>query len=114
MSRPFAVGKIIEVRPGGKYLVHWFGNETGHMEGTYRPEWTVTLAGGETKTTYSAQRELEHRDARAYTSDDADQIVTTERIVCWGFELQYNDQLPVKVLRRINDEPRIGWSIPKV
>jgi hypothetical protein len=112
-SRPFAVGKITAVRRGGAFLIHWFGNPHGQMEGAYRPAWRVRVADAGQGVTYSAEQDLIHRGAAPRTSDTENQIIRSRNITHWGFQLQHNDRLPTRILRAIHKDPRIGWEIPK-
>ena len=46
MSRPFAIGRVLDRRSNKTLLIHWYGNELRQLEGTYRPEWQVPVGKG--------------------------------------------------------------------
>jgi hypothetical protein len=111
-SRPFAIGRVIAIRERDDFLVHWYGNATGKLEGTYKPEWHVSNGVGSAGI-YYAQHRREEAGTVAYTSEEAGQIVHKKNIRHFGFQLVFDDSLPVSLKRVMHKDTSIKWKIPK-
>ena len=111
-SRPFAVGRVSEVSETGIYQVHWMGNTTGQLEGTYRPEWRVYDRGKLVRIYYS-QRDEGDENTHACTSESVGQTIRRKNILHFGFQLVYDDRLPTELKRKMHENSNIKWSIPK-
>ena len=112
MSRPFAIGKVIQKRSEDDFLIHWFGNATRKLEGTYRPEWKVKDGEGKT-TSYFSQTRHGEVGTQAYTSESAGQIIRKNNIRHFGFQLEFDDKLSVELKRLMHANDKIGWVIPR-
>ena len=88
------------------------GNTTGQLEGTYRPEWRVYDQGELVRIYYSQQSEQEE-NTHACTSGRVGQTIRRKNILHFGFQLVYNDRLPTELKRRMHENSKIKWSIPK-
>jgi hypothetical protein len=110
-SRPFAIGRVLEIEEGN-FSIHWFGNANHKLEGTYRPEWRVCENGRDTKVYYS-QVNHEEEGTEAFTSGRAGQVIKRHNILHFGFQLVYNDQLPLELKRKMHANDKINWNIPK-
>ena len=111
MGRPFGVGRIAQAREDGTYLVHWYGNTYNQMQGCYRPAWRADRMGGAVETIYGPEGGAGDDRTKPYTSDEAGQSITAGNITTWGFRLTHTDRLPGAVLREIDQEPRISWTV---
>jgi hypothetical protein len=49
----------------------------------------------------------------AYTSDKAGQVIKKHNILHYGFQLMFDDRLPKELKRKMHENPKIGWSIPR-
>ena len=106
-ERPFAVAEILDIDESGIYLVHWHGNIDNNIEGTYRKEWRVPVRGG--SRAYYAPQMGNEKGAYAFTSERAGMTVKRNNIKHFGFQLTYNDRLPVKLMKAIESNPGIQW-----
>jgi hypothetical protein len=111
-SRPFAIGRVIGLNDDESYSIHWFGNAKNQLEGTYRPEWRVCENGKDTKV-YHSQVQHGEEGAVAHTSGRAGQVIRRSNILHFGFQLVYNDRLPVDLKRKMHANDKIAWAIPK-
>ena len=98
-ERPFAVAKIVDIDEKGLYLVHWHGHLDNKVEGTYRKGWRVPERGS--SRAYYAPQMGNEEGAYAFTSERAGMTVKRNNIKHFGFQLTYNDRLPVKLVRAI-------------
>ena len=112
MSRPFAVGRVIHKRNEDDFLIHWYGNTSRQLEGTYRPEWRVKDGDGET-TSYFSQTKQGEIGTQAYTSELAGQVIRKNNIRHFGFQLVFDDRLPVGLKRLMHANDDIDWAIPR-
>ena len=108
-ERPFAVGKILNISNIGAYEIHWYGNSSKELEGTYRPEWRRQVNKTSTSTYYAEDRE-EGTQSKPFTTQTAKMTIKRNNIQHFGFKLQYNDRLPVPLLRAMNKNPKIKWT----
>ena len=114
---PFHVGKILEVREGEgdpEYLVQWWGDKGGDLEGQCKPGWVESVARAQRRGTerlhYYAEGP-EHFSNESYTSDTSGTVITGEHLACWGFRLSYDDKLPSGVKRALHEDPEVEWEI---
>ena len=108
-ERPFAVGKILNISNTGVYEVHWYGNSSRELEGTYRPEWRRQVNKTSTSTYYAENREA-GTQSNPFTTREAKMTLRRNNIQHFGFKLQYNDRLPVPLLRTMHKNPKIKWT----
>jgi hypothetical protein len=113
MSRPFAIGRVLDRRSDKTLLIDWYGNELRQLEGTYRPEWRVPVGKDRGTRAYYSEHHQEEKGVEPYTSDTVGQRITVKNIVHHGFKLTFDDLIPVAVKRLMHANERIGWSIPK-
>ena len=111
-SRPFAIGRVLEVRKGDDYLIHWYGNTTGKLEGTYRPRWSVKDGAGKIDSYYSQTRHGEV-GTYAHTSEAVGVRIRKKNILHFGFQLVFDDKLPVELKRLMQANRKIHWAIPR-
>ena len=111
-SRPFAIGRVLEKREGDDYLIHWYGNTTGKLEGTYRPRWGVKDGNGSISSYYSQTRHGEV-GTHAHTSEVAGVRIRKKNILHFGFQLVFDDKLPVELKRLMHANKKIQWAIPR-
>ncbi len=106
--RPFLVGRVLAKRPQNEILIHFYGNNTGTIDGVTRPGW---IHRDRRDPMYCARGE-QPQGLRQYTSDHTLQTYTNKMVAFFGFQLRYDDRLPVSVKRAIHEDPTIGWTIP--
>ena len=111
MTRPFAIGKVLADRGSDGYLIHWYGNSTRELEGTYRPEWWVGT--GRERRVYHAENHQGEVGVIPHTSDEVGQVIMKRHIVHYGFHLRYDDRLPTQLKRKMHNGTWVHWQIPK-
>ena len=111
-SRPFAIGRVLEKRQGDDFLIHWYGNTTGKLEGTYKPRWNVKDGDGKV-TRYYAQTRYSEVGTQAHTSQVAGVTIRKRNILHFGFQLVFDDKLPLELKRAMQANKSIHWSIPR-
>ena len=112
MSRPFAIGRVLRKRDEDDYLIHWYGSTSRKLEGTYRPEWVVKDGEGET-TSYFSQTKKGEVGTQAFTSELAGQVIQRHNILHFGFQLVFDDKLPIELKRLMHENVDIAWAIPR-
>ena len=111
-SRPFAIGRVIAKRGIDDFLIHWFGNVTGKLEGTYKPRWNVRDGDGKVSS-YYAQTKHGEVGTYAHTSEVAGVTIRRRNILHFGFQLVFNNKLPVGLKRLMHANKTIHWEIPR-
>ena len=94
------------------YLINWYGNTSRQLEGTYRPEWKVRDGHGK-NTSYFSQTRKGEVGTKAFTSETAGQVIKRKNIQHFGFQLVFDDKLPVELKRLMHANKGIGWEIPR-
>jgi hypothetical protein len=104
LAEPFGVGKIIHEHNNGTYDIHWYGNQSLTLRGTYRPGFAEINDKTYTNHYYRAQRKpgLHKADHVRFTNKHSNQTITRKDILLTGLTLT-RSRLPAWVFTYLND-----------
>ena len=101
----FGVGRVVTIDAHGHLNLHWYGNKTDNLFGTYCPLWMRP-----DRTWYSSAKSRSLKHTPILTGEYFDGEIAQSDLADVGFSLQ-NHRLPREVLQRISDDPRYGWCL---
>jgi hypothetical protein len=109
---PFGVAKITKANRDGTIEYQWWANEQENIRSTIQPGWIAgTTKSGETRVYYSP----EPRDpVHAPYLGHMDLPMTQKDIVVHSFELTGSMKLPMVVLKAVDEDYRIWWTMGPV
>jgi len=101
----FGIGRVTDIDADSNINLHWYGNETDNLFGTYHPLWMRP-----DRTWYPDAHARGPDDWAVLTTDYFDGAITQSELADVGFHLE-NNRLPREVLQRISDNPHYGWCL---
>jgi hypothetical protein len=114
----FEIGKVLRItratRSAGKarvITVHWFGNYSDKLTGTYRPGWQH---GKAKQLRHEFSHKRPNKTVEFTNLHTGPEILTFDNILLHGFALTPADTLPVDVLRQLSANDNIEWHLPPV
>ena len=108
----FRVGRIQNLQ-GNKVTMHWYGNYREKIDGTYRKGWleAETRSRSRENRRYYFKDKANTNGCKPYSTEETKEAIMRDKLVCWGFQLAYNDKLPLSVKVALHNDERVSWRM---
>ena len=93
--------------------MRWYGNYAGRLDVTYRKGWLEpeTKERARENRRYYFQGKKHINKDTPYTTNEVGEVLEAKELICWGFQLTYNDKLPLSVNIILHGDERVDWRM---